>query len=374
MNLSGCCTLISLLLVVAGMVATAKTTGSRILIAAPRGTKSHTNSYMPIAKELAHRGHYVTVITNYASKDLNRFENIRQIQMDHTIFDLSAVIPNPFKSMGSTWKKVESFVQTSLIWFTLPASVAETLYSDPRIQDLIAHETFDLVMVAEVCGHACVPFGWFFQAPVISISPNVLIPGRAELIGDDENLSYVPFFLSSFTDQMSLSQRMMNFVFVRAFIYFFHHWPTKSVELVFQSIFNRPEAPSYVEMEKNISLLFTNSNPAFAYPRSMPPQVIEVGGIHCRPANPLPLDLEAFVSSETDGFIIFGVGSALKMDDMPEETVQAFIKVFARLPQRVIWQWKGKVRSDLPSNVLAIPWLPQQDLLGSYSPLTIFLY
>ena len=49
---------------------------------------------------------------------------------------------------------------------------------------------------------------------------------------------------------------------------------------------------------------------------------------------------------------------------MPEQMIQSFIKVFSRLPQRVVWQWKGKPRSDLPSNVLAIAWLPQQDLLG----------
>ena len=49
---------------------------------------------------------------------------------------------------------------------------------------------------------------------------------------------------------------------------------------------------------------------------------------------------------------------------MPEQMIQSFIKLFSRLPQRVVWQWKGKPRSDLPSNVLAIPWLPQQDLLG----------
>ena len=55
------------------------------------------------------------------------------------------------------------------------------------------------------------------------------------------------------------------------------------------------------------------------------------------------------------------------MDDMPEMMIQSFIKVFSRLPQRIIWQWKGKPRSDLPSNVLAIPWLPQQDLLGSFN-------
>jgi glucuronosyltransferase len=74
--------------------------------------------------------------------------------------------------------------------------------------------------------------------------------------------------------------------------------------------------------------------------------------------------LEAFVSSSEAGFVVFAIGSAIKMEDMPEEMIQSFIKAFARLPQRVVWQWKGKVRSDLPANVLAVPWLPQQDLLG----------
>jgi glucuronosyltransferase len=49
---------------------------------------------------------------------------------------------------------------------------------------------------------------------------------------------------------------------------------------------------------------------------------------------------------------------------MPEELILSFIKAFSRLPQRIIWQWKGKVRTDLPANVLPVPWLPQQDLLG----------
>lgn len=57
----------------------------------------------------------------------------------------------------------------------------------------------------------------------------------------------------------------------------------------------------------------------------------------------------------------------MKMDDMPEELAQAFIKVFARLPHRIIWQWKGQPRKDLPENVLPMSWLPQQDLLGDSS-------
>lgn len=74
--------------------------------------------------------------------------------------------------------------------------------------------------------------------------------------------------------------------------------------------------------------------------------------------------MEEFVNSSKDGFIVFSLGSYLLMDDMPEEMLQSFIRTFSKLPQKVIWQWKGKPRSDFPKNILTISWLPQQDLMG----------
>lgn len=85
--------------------------------------------------------------------------------------------------------------------------------------------------------------------------------------------------------------------------------------------------------------------------------------MHCRPAKPIEDDLASFISGE-EGFIVFAIGGVQKMEDMPTYMQQYFIDVFAALPQRVIWQWKGKMRPDLPPNVRAMAWLPQQDLLG----------
>ena len=52
------------------------------------------------------------------------------------------------------------------------------------------------------------------------------------------------------------------------------------------------------------------------------------------------------------------------MNDMPEDVIDSFIKAFSRLPQRVIWQWKGTPRENMPKNIQTVGWLPQQDLLG----------
>ncbi len=49
---------------------------------------------------------------------------------------------------------------------------------------------------------------------------------------------------------------------------------------------------------------------------------------------------------------------------MPNDSLQTFLKVFSRIPQRVVLKWEGEIPEDVPSNVMMVNWLPQQDLLG----------
>lgn len=67
--------------------------------------------------------------------------------------------------------------------------------------------------------------------------------------------------------------------------------------------------------------------------------------------------------SGEDGFIFFSLGSIVPAKKMPEEYRRAFVNVFSRLKQRVIWKWEADM-SDVPSNVMIRKWLPQQDILG----------
>ena len=337
--------------------------GSRILIAAPFGTKSHQNVYVPLTTELVRRGHHVTVITNYASDELTKLDNVRQIWIEKLVYNTSH-FPNLFETIKDPSTKHQMTFKSLNVFFTFPRMITEGTYEDPQVQQLMATDNFDLVMFTEGCSLSCYPFGWHFKSPMIVLSPNILFPGRAQSLGDDEHLSYIPFLFSSLTGKMTLSQRIVNVMLSKFYLFVAHNFHVGTVESIVRRLVN-PECPPLLDIEKNISLIFTNSHDSFNYPRTLPPQVIEVGGLHCRPANPLPDDLEKFVSSSDAGFILFAVGSTLKMEEMPEEIVLSFFKAFSRLPQRVIWQWKGKVRTDLPKNVLAIPWLPQQDLLGS---------
>ena len=40
------------------------------------------------------------------------------------------------------------------------------------------------------------------------------------------------------------------------------------------------------------------------------------------------------------------------------------VKVFASLPQQIMWKWDQETMEDLPPNVMLSKWFPQQDILG----------
>ena len=336
--------------------------GSRILISSPYGTKSYHNMYVPLATELTRRGHHVTIITNYGSSELEKVDNVRQIVMDKLVIDMSPY-PNAFEAMLSLKLMLRSARLGLKSMFDQSLIVTKTLYEDERIKDLMANDHFDLVMVGITFNSGSYPLAWHFKAPLVMLTPNAVFPGVMEALGDDDQTSFLPFFLSSFSNKMNLLQRTINTIATRMYGYYIHQYHQTAI----QSILRQgpvPDCPHPRELEKNISLVLTNTHPAINYARTMPPIIVEVGAMHCRPAKPLPADLEAFVS-HPDGFILFAVGSMLPMEIMPDFMIQSFIKTFAKLPQRIVWQWKGKVRDDLPDNVLALPWLPQQDLLGN---------
>jgi glucuronosyltransferase len=66
-----------------------------------------------------------------------------------------------------------------------------------------------------------------------------------------------------------------------------------------------------------------------------------------------------------DGVIYFSMGSVVQPEAFPPEMIQAIIKTFQVLPQRVIWKWNLDSLPGQPSNVKLGKWLPQQAILGN---------
>ncbi|XP_050729374.1 UDP-glycosyltransferase UGT5-like isoform X3 [Eriocheir sinensis] len=139
--------------------------------------------------------------------------------------------------------------------------------------------------------------------------------------------------------------------------------------IVVDSLFNEisaqfPDLPPLLEIERNQSLTLLNTH--FTITNAVPllPSQVEVGAMHCRPAKPLPEDLESWIIGAGDaGAVYFSLGSVAAGESMPPKYRQAFLEAFRRLPQRILWKYEGEMEG-VPDNVRLSKWLPQQDILA----------
>ncbi|XP_072797010.1 UDP-glucuronosyltransferase 2B31-like isoform X3 [Vicugna pacos] len=101
----------------------------------------------------------------------------------------------------------------------------------------------------------------------------------------------------------------------------------------------------------------------FEFPHPLLPNFEFVGGLHCRPAKPLPMEMEEFVqSSGEDGIVVFTLGSIVT--NITEERANVIASALAQIPQKVLWRYDGKKPDTLGPNTRLYKWIPQNDLLG----------
>lgn len=149
----------------------------------------------------------------------------------------------------------------------------------------------------------------------------------------------------------------------------FYHYPAQQglIDKYFEPHIRQnttEHLPSVYELERKVAIIMINSHVALDHPRPSMPNIINVGGIHLRPAKPLPIELQQFIDDAKHGVIYFSFGSNIQGKDMPQRLQRAFIETFRHLPQRVLWKFEGEVPESIPENILIWNWFPQHDILA----------
>ncbi|XP_026364784.1 UDP-glucuronosyltransferase 2C1-like isoform X3 [Ursus arctos] len=145
--------------------------------------------------------------------------------------------------------------------------------------------------------------------------------------------SYVPGSTSGLTDSMTFVQRLENWLlYIMSdimFLYFlFPEW-----DEYYSKILGKPTTLCEIMGKAEMWLIRTYWDFEFPYPYL--PNFEFVGGLHCKPAKPLPKELEEFVqSSGKDGIVVFTLGSMIK--NLTEEKSNIIASALAQIPQKVI--------------------------------------
>ncbi|XP_062055233.1 UDP-glucuronosyltransferase 2B13-like [Lepus europaeus] len=173
--------------------------------------------------------------------------------------------------------------------------------------------------------------------------------------------SYVPVMMSGLSSQMTFMERVQNLLCMLYFDFWFPKFNEKRWDQFYSEVLGRPI--KLLELMGKADMWLIRSYWDLEFPRPLLPNFDFVGGLHCKPAKPLPKEMEDFVqSSGEEGVVVFSLGSMIS--NLTEERVNVIASALAQLPQKAIWRFKGKKPGMLGSNTRLYKWIPQNDLLG----------
>lgn len=92
----------------------------------------------------------------------------------------------------------------------------EAAYSSVDVQKIIKKkEQFDLILMEQFNTECMLGLAWKLQVPVIGLSSCALMPWLYERIGNPAIPSYIPALFMGYSDKMTFSERLANWVAVQ---------------------------------------------------------------------------------------------------------------------------------------------------------------
>lgn len=249
-----------------------------ILALFPYGGKSHVDVFLPLTKALAKKGHQITVISHFPLK--TPMANYTDINLSGETF--VEAIP------------LEAFDQSRKSMFLMPVFLRQfsrlfckNNFESPALRDFLkSNQKFDLIISEYFQSDCFAGFVHKLEAPVIGISSCTVMPWMHERFGNPTNPSYLPNNFFDFSDRMSFSERVINFVAQTSHVLYYTHWMSADdYEISKEHFENLPPLDNIVFKS---SLFLVNSHFTYTLPRPLVPSVIEVGGIHIGEGKKVP--------------------------------------------------------------------------------------
>ncbi|XP_023932980.1 UDP-glucuronosyltransferase 2C1 isoform X1 [Lingula anatina] len=168
---------------------------------------------------------------------------------------------------------------------------------------------------------------------------------------------------ADFTNNMNYIERFRNTMLWIAANAFYNYYYIRDIENLLSTFLPDYNFPPIHRCFENVSIIIAaNTHFALDFPRPVMPHIKPISGLQWTPPRPLSSDLLSFMSSAHHGVILMSFGSM--MPTLEEETAELFAKVFSKLPQKVLWRYKGPVPPSLGENTKIMEWIPQNDILA----------
>ena len=247
----------------------------------------------------------------------------------------------------------------------LNAHLVKTTDDTTRFCDLMLHDAklmtnlkqlnFDLALVDLLLLGQCVALvPYTLGIPFVGQSTAIM----RWSVGVPYLCSFMPFILQETDYHMTFGQKLECLIMMGVF-----NSPLSLTELNRELLQEfAPQIGSWRQLTQQAELYIKLRDHIIDYPAPSMPNIVTTAAITYRPAKPLPKALADRIKSAKP-IILMSFGSTT--DAMPKSIIDVFANAFTQLPEyTIVWRLASTENLVLSDNVVATPWLPQNDLLG----------
>lgn len=257
---------------------------ANILAILPHVGKSHFLVFEPLMKELATRGHQVTVasffpqvepLRNYTDISLQEIAEVRKERINLQVFDK----PNRIlSSLGLQNFMTQVFAFQPLS--DLALKVCSGIVNLPPLAEAL-RKNYDVVLVENFNSDCALGLLHVYdvRAPVIGLVSGPLLQWSYSRIGLPDNPSYVPTITSRTSTITTFLDRLEN----TALNLYFKLWFRYAIQVKERAIIERrfwTKIPDLDVLARNVSMMLVNTFHSFNGVRPLLPGLVEVGGMH----------------------------------------------------------------------------------------------
>ena len=252
---------------------------ANILVLSPYTCRSHSNFFRPVVGRLADRGHTLTYWNGLEpSSDLP--STVRQLYTDQ-LHELNSNYQVAFESNNPI-----------IMYMDFPKRVSRLCsisYQNAIFRELMnTTEVFDLVIVEAVLNECMLPLVYKLNVPFIYLNSIMPTPWMLDALGAPMAFDHVPVVSTDFNDKMNVLERVWNTVSGSYIVLFRYMFILPRVDHLVAEHQVATNVPPVGQIERNVSLMITNSHMSINYQFSKPNSLIEAGGLHCVHSRPLP--------------------------------------------------------------------------------------
>ena len=278
------------------------------------------------------------------------------MEIEFEEMDVATVVNGLQEVQNAVISKIPLYVH----WNTQMSDYCDHLLKDRSAMTYLANQNFDMILAdsLERCSY------------VLRDYLNISIIYYQNYGFDGDSGSFYPYMPSWMcnpdfgiceSDQMTFSQRLKTAVFV--FIHDIYIRP--HINSLYDNLRQKHNIGTDGRTIDGVKRGITIANIDFNldFPRPIMPHVKPISYMFVKQPSPLPEFYNNLLERSSDhGVILLSFGSVYL--SIGEEKSNIFARVFARLPQTVIWKFSGEPPKDLGENTHLVDWFPQADLLA----------